>query len=69
MSRDARSLLKLAREQGYDVVVHGSHRDVYRDGARVAGISVSPGDRRGVRNLEAALRRAGVRLPWRGAGR
>lgn len=64
MDKDTRKVLREAERQGFEVRTSKTgHPMIYRSGAFVAKASSTPGDRRALRNLIAALRRAGFRWP------
>lgn len=66
VDKDTRKVLREAERQGFEVrISRTGHPMVYRDGAFVAKAAGTPGDQRGLRNLIAALRRAGFAWPPR----
>jgi len=66
MDKDTRKVLKEAERQGFEVrISRTGHPMVYRDGTFVTKLASTPGDRRGLKNAIAALRRAGFVWPPR----
>lgn len=64
MDKDLRKILKEAEKQGFEVrTTTSGHPMVYRNGQFVTQSSKTPSDRRGIRNLIAALRRHGFQWP------
>ena len=66
MDKDLRKILKEAEKQGFEVRhTSDGHPMVYRNGEFVTQSATSPSDRRGQKNLIAALRRYGFSWPPR----
>jgi hypothetical protein len=66
MDKDTRKVLRAAERQGFEIRTSGTgHPMIYRDGVFVAKAASTPGDQRGLKNLIAALRRAGFVWPPR----
>ncbi|GAA4627238.1 hypothetical protein [Cellulomonas oligotrophica] len=64
MDKDTRKVLREAERQGFEVRVSKTgHPMVYRDGVFVTQAASTSSDHRGIRNLIAALRRAGFAWP------
>ena len=64
MDKDTRKVLDEAERQGFEVRHSAKgYPLIYRDGEFIVKASQTPGDQRAIRNLIAALRRAGFVWP------
>lgn len=64
MGKDLRKILKAAEKQGFEIrTTTDGHPMVYRNGTFVTQSAMTPSDRRGQKNLIAALRRFGFQWP------
>lgn len=59
-SKETRELIKKLKRQGFEVEpTKGGHYTVRKDGRRVATLAGTPSDGRSMKNVLAALKRAG----------
>jgi hypothetical protein len=65
-SKDLKQLIKVLREQGFEVVEARKHWVVKRDGRTVVVMAGTPSDWRSWANMVSALRRAGAHIPRKG---